>query len=78
MLTAIIAFTAALEAVIIITLGSIIKMCVRENVKLVRGVARSKNPEAFASIYNDDGKPHKKHVSLAKQQAESMRSGGDD
>lgn len=78
MLTAIIAFTAALEAVIIITLGSIIKMCVRENVKLVRGVARSKNPEAFAGVYNDNGKPHKKHVSLAKQQEESMRSGGDD
>lgn len=78
MLTAIIAFTAALEAVIIITLGNIIKMCVRENVKLVRGVARSKNPEAFASIYNDGSKPHKKHVSLAKQQEDSMRSGGDD
>lgn len=78
MLTAIIAFTAALEAVIIITLGSVIKLCVRENVKLVRGVARSKNPETFASIYNDESKPHKKHVSLAKQQEDSMRSGGDE
>lgn len=78
MLTTVIAFTAALEAVIIITLGSIIKLCVRENVKLVRGVARSKNPEVFAGIYNDDSKPHKKHVSLAKQQEQSMRSGGDE
>lgn len=78
MITAVIAFTAALEAVIIITLGGVIKMCVRENVKLVRGVARSKNQEAFAGIYNDDGKPHKKHVSLAKQQENSMRSGGDE
>ena len=78
MLTAIIAFTAALEAVIIITLGSVIKLCVRENVKLVRGVARSKNQAAFADIYNDDSKPHKKHVSLAKQQEDSMRSGGDE
>ncbi len=78
MVTAVIAFTAALEAVIIITLGGVIKMCVRENVKLVRGVARSKNQEAFAGVYNDDSKPHKKHVSLAKQQERSMRSGGDE
>lgn len=76
-LTIIIAATAALEAVIIATLCGVVRLCVKENVKLVRGVARSKNQEAFATIYNDSDRPHKKHVSLAAQQEKHMRSGGD-
>lgn len=78
MLTVLIASAVVLETLIIVALISVIKIYVRENVKLVRSVARSKNQEAFAGNYNDDSRPHKKHVSLAKQQEDSMRSGGDE
>lgn len=71
-ITTAIAITAALEAVVIIILSNIIKLCVKENVKLVRGIAMSKNPEVFTEIYNDVARPHKKHVSLANRQNESM------
>lgn len=79
LLTTAIAVTAAAEAIIIITLCGVVRLSIRENVKLVRGVARSKNQSVFAEIYNsNEDRPHKKHVSLAAQQEKSMQSGGDE
>ncbi len=79
MLTVIVSAVALLEVVVIITMANVIKLCIRENVKLVRGVARSKNPEAFAGLYNsyERGQQAKKHVTLAVKQDKSMRSGGE-
>lgn len=78
LLTTVIAITATAEAIIIITLCGVIRLSIRENVKLVRGVARSKNQSAFAEVYSNIDRPHKRHVSLAAQQEKSMQSGGDD
>lgn len=79
MLTVIVSAVALLEVVVIITMANVIKLCIRENVKLVRGVARSKNPEAFVGLYNsyEQGQQTKKHVTLAVKQDKSMRSGGE-